>query len=152
VVTLRPAALEELDILLGFEQGIVEAERPFDTAIKPGEVHYYDLEQLILSPDAEVIVAVKTREVVGSGYVLKTASKSHYAHDYHAYIGFLFVKPEHRKQGINKLILSGLLAWARQQGLDVVELEVYPDNLPAVKAYEKAGFKSHLLRMRLDQS
>lgn len=148
MLKLRSATSADLDTLLSFEQGIVEAERPFDDTLKPGEIHYYDLADLIERPDAEVIVAEKNGAPVGSGYVLIKPSDDFRVQDFHAHIGFLYVKPEHRKQGINKQILDALLAWAKAQNLNVIELEVYQDNIPALKAYEKAGFASHLVRMR----
>ena len=149
MLKLRSATLEDLDTLLSFEQGIVEAERPFDHTLKPGEIHYYDLAGLIERPDAEVIVAEKNGAPVGSGYVLKKPSDDFRVQDFHAHIGFLYVKPEHRKQGINRQILDALLAWADDQKLSVIQLEVYQDNLPALRAYEKSGFTKHLIRMRL---
>ncbi len=149
MIKLRPASLKDLDVLLSFEQGIIEAERPFDPTLKPGEIHYYDLAKLVQSQDAEVIIAEKGLEIVGSGYVLKKQSDDFRIQAFHAHIGFLYVKPEHRKQGINKSILDALIEWADSQNLSVIQLEVYQDNLPALRAYEKAGFIRHLIRMRL---
>lgn len=67
-VIVRPADVSDLNLLLEFEQAVIEAERPFDETIRSGgDVHYYDLEGLISSPDAEVIVAELDSEIVGSG-------------------------------------------------------------------------------------
>jgi GNAT superfamily N-acetyltransferase len=60
----------------------------------------------------------------------------------------MYVLPEYRGKGINKLILDRLKDWAASQGLTELRLEVYYENLPAIKAYEKFGFKSHMLEMR----
>ena len=75
-------------------------------------------------------------------------SKSYLKHDQHAYLGFMYVLPEYRGKGINKLILGHLKDWALSQGLTELRLEVYSENSSAIKAYEKFGFKSHMLEMR----
>ena len=67
-VEIRKAIETEIEILLSFEKGIIEAERPFDNTLKEGEIHYYDLIELIKSKKAEVLVAVVNNEIVGSGY------------------------------------------------------------------------------------
>lgn len=151
MVILRTATLEDLSVLLCFEQGIVEAERPFDSTLKPGEIHYYDLAELIKSADAEVLVAEQDAQIIGSGYVQKKPSDDFRIQDNHAHIGFLYVKPEHRQQGVNRTILDGLIGWADHQNLNIIQLEVYQDNIPALRAYEKAGFVRHLVRMCLER-
>ena len=68
-ITIRRANLDDLDLLLAFEQAMIEAERPFDETIRSGnDVHYYDLEGLISSPNAEALVAELDSQIVGSGY------------------------------------------------------------------------------------
>ena len=44
---IRPANKNDLPVLLEFEQEIVKAERPFNSTMKDGEIHFYDLLQLI---------------------------------------------------------------------------------------------------------
>ena len=149
-INIRPAELADLETLLTFEQGIILAERPLDSTLKEGEIHYYDLAALIEKPDAEVLVAVAGQELVGSGYALIMPSVDYRTHDLHAYLGFMYVRPEFRGRGINQLVLDGLIAWATARGVFEIQLEVYPNNDAAVRAYEKAGFQPNLLRMRLD--
>lgn len=146
----REAREQDLDTLLKFEQGIVSAERPFNVTLIDGEIHYYDLLELIKSPDALVVVAEENNEIIGSGYAwIKQTEKDYYNFKNFAYLGFMYVKPEHRGQGINKLILDELVAWARSRGISEIRLDVYDQNESAVKAYEKAGFERLLLTMRL---
>lgn len=145
---IREANIEELDKLLEFEQGIVEAERPMNPTLKVGEIHYYDLAALVRSPLASVMVAEIDGEVIGSGYALEKEAKDYEKHERYAYLGFMYVVPEHRGKGVNKKILEGLLEWARSRDLNEIRLEVYDANLVAIGAYEKAGFEPHLLEMR----
>lgn len=149
-INTRPATLADLDTLLQFEQGIVAAERPFDPTLKAGEIHYYDLAALILSPEAEVIVAEVANEIVGSGYAQIRPGKDYNKHERFAYLGFMYVKPAFRGQGINGLVLDALVAWSKSQGIAEIRLEVYAENTGAKRAYEKAGFTPNLLEMRMN--
>lgn len=148
-VRIRPADLSDLETLLAFEQAIIEAERPFDDTIRDGAgVHYYDLEALIHSPDAEVVVAELGSEIIASGYAQIKASESYLKHDKHSYLGFMYVIPEHRGRGVNGLIVEALEAWSAAQGVNEMRLEVYADNVAARRAYEKSGYNSLILTMR----
>jgi GNAT superfamily N-acetyltransferase len=149
-ILTRSATVEDLDTLLQFEQGIVTAERPFDPTLKAGEIHYYDLKALILSLDSEVVVAVAGEEIVGSGYAQIRPGKDYNAHEYFAYLGFMYVKPEFRGRGVNGLVLDALTSWIRSQGISEIRLEVYAENETAKRAYEKAGFTPNLLEMRIN--
>ena len=149
-ILLRPARLEDLDILLEFEQGVILAERPFEPTLKPEHIHYYDIRQMIQSEDIALLVALIEDEIVGSGYARIEKAKPFQNHDYYAYLGFMYVKPEYRGKGINQKILEALILWARSKKIDEIRLDVFHENLPAVSAYEKAGFKKLLVKMRLD--
>jgi GNAT superfamily N-acetyltransferase len=148
-IITRKAQPSDLATLLSFEQGIITAERPFDSTLKEGEIHYYDLAKLIDDPSFEVIVAELDGEVIGSGYARITQSKDYLKHDKHCYLGFMYVKPEHRGKGVNNLVLEALKRWTKSQGINELRLEVYNDNQPAIRAYEKAGFTPNLLEMRM---
>lgn len=60
----------------------------------------------------------------------------------------MFVSPECRGQGLNKLVIDALIEWCREKGLSEVRLDVYNGNDQAIKAYEKSGFNAHLIEMR----
>ena len=148
-INIRPATLSDLPKLYAFEQGIITAERPFDPTLKPGHINYYDLKALVESDQSEVLVAEVDGEVVASGYANIIEAKDYLIHKKYSYLGFMFVDPNQRGKGIIKLILEGLKNWSKTQGIDEIRLDVYEDNIPAVKAYEKAGFKKHTVEMRL---
>ncbi|QCK17086.1 GNAT family N-acetyltransferase [Mangrovivirga cuniculi] len=149
-MTIRKAVEAEIDILLGFEQGVVDAERPFTTTLKDGTIHYYDIIDLIKSDKAEVLVAVSDNEIIGSGYAKIMEAKPYRKFKEFAYLGFMYVKPEYRGKGINKMIIDSLIEWAKSRDLTEVQLDVYDENTSAKKAYEKVGFKPHLLEMRME--
>lgn len=147
---VRRAKIEELEKLLEFEQGIVVAERPMNPCLKEGEIHYYDLAKLIESDLCGVFVAELDGELIASGYALEKEAKDYLKHEKYAYLGFMYVMPEHRGKGVNQKILDALLDWAKVRNLTEIRLEVYSENASAIRAYQKAGFIPHLLEMRLE--
>ena len=148
-ITFRTARLDDLPILYGFEQGIITAERPFDETLKPGHINYYDIKEMIEFNDSEVIVATILDEIIASAYVKIVPAKPYLRFDQYAYIGFMYVKPEYRGKGLSQKIIEQCTNWARSRNLTELQLDVYDENLSAVKAYEKAGFKKHLVEMRM---
>lgn len=148
-VEIRPATENEVVILISFEQGIIEFERPFDKTLGEGTIHYYDLEALIKSENSEVLVAVVNNEIVGSGYAKIIPAKPYLKHAEYAYLGFMYVKPDFRGHGINKKIIGELIEWAKNRNQTEVRLEVYDKNVIAKNAYQKIGFTPNLLEMRL---
>jgi GNAT superfamily N-acetyltransferase len=148
-ITTRTALLSDLETLLGFEQGVIAAERPFDPTIKEGDINYYDLRHLITAENVELVVAELNGEVIGSGYARIEESKVYLKHARHAYLGFMYVKPDQRGKGVNNKVIEALKHWARDRGVTEFRLQVYYDNLPAVKAYEKVGFNKLMLEMRM---
>ena len=46
-ITTRKASLSDLETLRRFEQGVINAERPFDPTLKKDHIQYYDIETMI---------------------------------------------------------------------------------------------------------
>ncbi len=147
-IQIRAASLQDLPILKGFEQGIIEFERPFDPTIAD-DISYYDIEDMIKRKHTEVIVATIDNQLIGSGYADIRKAKHYLDHETYAYLGFMFVNKDFRGQGVNKLIIDKLKEWSQSKGINELRLDVYDDNPNAIKAYEKSGFKRHLVNMRL---
>jgi GNAT superfamily N-acetyltransferase len=148
-ITLRKATLDDLATLLEFEQGIITAERPFDPTLKEGKISYYNIEKMISAADVEVVVAVLNEQIIGSGYARIEDAKPYLNHKLYAYLGFMYTDPDHRGKGVNSLIIETLTNWVRSQNVFEIRLDVYNDNPSAIKAYEKVGFKKHLINMRI---
>ena len=147
-IKIRKASLLDLGQLLVFEQDLIKTERPFDPTLKPDPVNYYDLKTMLTSPLAEVVVAETDNKIIASGYARIDRSKPFLKHSAHAYLGFMYVLSEYRGQGINKRIIDALKNWAAIQNITEFSLEVYYDNISAIKAYEKIGFSRYILEMR----
>jgi ribosomal protein S18 acetylase RimI-like enzyme len=148
-ITIRNATLSDLDVLLTFEQELIKAERPFDKTIRRDPVNYYDLKGMILDNQVSVVVAEMNNIVVSCGAAIIKQARSYLDHKDYANFGFMYTLPAYRGMGINKKVLDSLRSWAQSKGYNEMRLTVYSDNIPAIKAYEKAGFVGHILEMRI---
>lgn len=149
-IIIRPAEIEDLNILNGFEQEVISYERPFAPNLKEDPIQYYDIADLIKREDAQVLVAVSKGEIVGSGYANIKENEPYKVPKEYAYLGFMYVVPAYRGKGVNGKIIDGLIDWSKKTGLTEIQLEVYAENENAIKAYTKKGFEPSLLSMRLD--
>ena len=147
---VRQATLEDVPILLEFEQGLIKAERPMDPTIKDGKISYYDVSEFIKNEDSTLYVVELDNEIVASGYAKIKPDRHYLKHDKQGYLGFMFVPEKHRGKGYNKLIMDALITWCKGRNVFEIRLDVYDVNYPAIKAYEKAGFEKHLITMRLN--
>jgi GNAT superfamily N-acetyltransferase len=148
-IKIRPANIDDLETLFEFEQGVIEAERPFDPTLKPGHIYYYDLHEMINADYVQLLVAEVDCKIVGSGYARIEKSKLFYQHANYGYLGFMYVRPEYRGKGINRKIIDALKKWLLSKNINELRLEVYYDNLPAINAYKKIGFSNYIIEMRL---
>lgn len=148
-ITTRKATIDDHALLLSFEQGVISAERPYDNTLKDDPINYYDIHKMILADDVQLIVAECENRTIGCGYARIEDVKPFLKYPQHAYLGFMYVVPEFRGKGVNKIIIDALSKWAASKNITELRLEVYQDNTPAIKAYEKAGFSKLLIQMRM---
>lgn len=148
-ITTRKATINDLETLRHFEQGVISAERPFDPTLKKGHINYYDLEYMFNAPHIHLIVAELNGELVGSGYARIETAKEYLQHEQHSYLGFMYVEPQYRGKGINKIIIEALKKWSLSQNIAELRLDVYYNNTSAIIAYEKVGFIKHMIEMRM---
>ncbi|MEC3965366.1 GNAT family N-acetyltransferase [Flagellimonas halotolerans] len=149
-VNIRTATLDDLPVLLDFEQEIIKTERPFDDTIKEGPISYYDIGEMVQDPKSHVVVAEVGGKIVASGYAIPKKARHYLDHEFYAYLGFMYTDGDFRGQGINAMIVEELKKWSHNQGFKEIRLTVYNENQPAIKAYEKVGFKKHIIEMRLE--
>src|ERR1700688_492485 len=90
------------------------------------------------------VLAVVQDQVVGFCDVIPHTTKG-FTHVGRLGMG---VRSEWRRQGIGRRLLDGCLTLARNAGIEKVELEVFTDNLGAVRLYESFGFSEEALKVR----
>lgn len=148
-IIIRAAEAKDLPALLKFEQGIVTAERPYDVTLADDPISYYNIENLITDKESKIVVACIDTKIVGSGFAIILKARNYLRHEKYVNLHFMYTDPEYRGRGVNALIIDALKKWAHDKGLFEIRLTVYQDNVMAIKAYEKVGFKKHITEMRL---
>ncbi|NNE99017.1 MAG: GNAT family N-acetyltransferase [Pyrinomonadaceae bacterium] len=150
MINIRTAAGEDLPDLLNFEQELIAYERRLDpTMKKDGEINYYDLPELIASEKSRVLIAEANGIAVGCGFARIEENKPKFIERRHGYIGLVYVKEEFRRRGIAENILETLFDWLKERDVWEAMLKVYNDNDAAIKAYEKIGFRTGLIEMKM---
>ncbi len=151
-IQIRTATSADLSVLLDFEQKIIAAERPMDpTLIQDAPISYYPLAEYLNDQRTEVLVALDNDHIVGSVYGQIRPRKDFFQTSHLGYIGFMYVRHSHRGQGVSQLLIEAISAWFHQNKISEIILHVYAKNPRAIRAYEKAGFESHLIEMRLNK-
>jgi putative acetyltransferase len=107
-----------------------------------GEERRY-LRALKRHPDAAVFVAEDDGAVVAR---LSVARDPHSASRHVADLG-LMVDAGYRRRGIGRALLEQAVLWARESGVQKLELHVFPWNEPAIRLYEQFGFRREGLRV-----
>ena len=149
MIIYRPAEINDLKTLRKIEQQVVLAERPFNAEIKTGAPLYYDIENLIASDDTFMLIGESADEIIATGYAQIIVSKGSLQHRKHAYLGFMYVAESYRGQGLNGKIIEKLNTWCLEQGIRDCYLDVYSANAQAIRAYEKLGFESSMIKMKV---
>ena len=150
MITIRKATIEDLTVLFEFEQGVLRAERPMDETLKLKNTYYYDIPNLIEDSSVELVIAELDGVIAGCGYAKIKKARDCFQFDQFSYLGFMFTKEDYRGRGVNKKIMNYLYDWSLSKGINEVRLEVYPTNIPAIKAYEKSGMTCSMQTMRID--
>lgn len=148
-VIIRQATINDLVTLKEFEQGLITAERAFNSLVKPDPVCYYKLDEMLTDQDIDFVIGEMNDKPVACGYSRIEQAKHYYQFARQAYFGMMYVIPECRGLGINAAIMNVLKEKARQRGVTDFCLEVFSTNFSAISAYEKCGFKNHLIQMRM---
>jgi ribosomal protein S18 acetylase RimI-like enzyme len=76
------------------------------------------------------------------GNAIDQVTSSRYAH-----IFLLYVIPEYRHQGIAKQLITQAETWAKKRGDTQIGLQVFQENIPALKLYQKVGYQTQSLTM-----
>lgn len=88
------------------------------------------------SLDEIMLVAKKDGKIIGNASISRLPRRMNHRGE----LGISVLK-EYWNKGIGSQLLKRLLAWAKENGFEVIELQVRSDNLAAIHLYEKYGFQ-----------
>ena len=78
---VREATLNDVPILLEFEQGLINAERPMDPTLKDGRISYYNLAEFITQHDSALYVVELEGSIIASGYAQIKSDRHYLKHE-----------------------------------------------------------------------
>jgi ribosomal protein S18 acetylase RimI-like enzyme len=135
-VQIRPATSTDIPLILSLIRGLADYEK-LSHEVEATE------EKLLATlfgarPAAECVIAI-TESQEAAGFAIFFTNYSTFLARPGLYLEDLFVKPEHRGQGIGKALLTFLAALANERDYGRMEWSVLDWNEPAIAFYESFG-------------
>ena len=112
------------------------------------EPYYAAFEQIDRDPNHELIVAEREGEVIGTLHLMFLPSVS-FQGGLRAQIESVRVDKRFQNRGIGSQMMKWAIERARQRGAQMVQLTTHKSRLDAHRFYERLGFKSSHLGMKL---
>lgn len=101
--------------------------------------HEYWENTLKINPEEKALfLAIQDTQLIGmTGIYRNLSKKSHHG----ATVWGVYVKPAWRGKRISETLIRACLGWAKEQQITIVKLAAVTNNIPAVRCYERCGFK-----------
>jgi ribosomal protein S18 acetylase RimI-like enzyme len=126
LATLQPTYLQESEANKEFLKGIIEDEK------------------------SDILVAFENDSILGFAFVQEqeTPYFNCLVHHKYAHLIDLFVEGSFRKKGVGTILINAVKEWAKERGLDYLELSVLVENTNAIKLYECESFQKVVQTMK----
>lgn len=108
------------------------------------------LEKEIENEDSYVAVAIRKGLIVGYLLAKKSEKPPVFKKTIYCLISDIAVKEQFRHQGIGMKLLKTCIVWAKEKGIDRIELMVVPSNKIAYSFYEQIGFRDYTHTLQLE--
>lgn len=148
---IRPATLDDYDALTMLEAEVqaIHVEGAPHLYIPGGVYSRASYAELFATPGNVVVLALEGEQAVGYlHYEVKTRAASEFTYGSKTlHIHALSVKATERRKGYGEALMDYALARAAEHEVDRVTLDVGAFNAPAMKFYEKLGFKTQQIKM-----
>lgn len=133
-VEMRDLRVEDAAVVLALasEPGVVATTAPFATL---GGIEHF---QRWLSRPGLMLGAFDAERLVG---VVLAEQRDALLREHVLDMTFVAVAEHARGRGVGDRLVRDTLRWATAQGLTRVELRVWPDNVAAIRLYERYGFE-----------
>ena len=153
-VTIRPASMTDFDAV----GKIFAQENRFHAELVPEVIQVLDpimseawFAKLLAIPEQTLMLGEANDEVVGLVWLSVRSNPDDpiYRPRRHVYVEELAVAEEHRGQGIGCHLMQAAEGWARERGVQEIELDVWEENRRAISFYDRLNYKAVRRRMRL---
>ena len=155
-VLIRPAKPGDIDAVARLWEALVEHHRALDADLPPateqGAMRYARrLLDHLDDPSAKVLVAVRNGEIAGYvlGVVVDLAPEM-FAQEPSGFLADIYVSASHRRAGVGRALVAGLMDWFREKGLQYFEWHTAAHNPEAIAFWRSMGGRDVMVRMRAD--
>lgn len=102
---------------------------------------------LLRNPDSAVRVAEEDGGVIGYAVATRGRDQPFMRFSRVAVLNDMYVAEDHRNEGVGKELLASLRAWARESGLEALEVHVFPGHEQELASLKKLGFFQYRIKM-----
>lgn len=155
-VTIRPAKAGDVDAVARLWEALVEHHRALDADLPPATEHgamRYARRLLdhLDDPAARLLVALRSGEIVGYvlGVVVDLAPEM-FAQEPSGFLADIYVSAAHRRAGVGRALVEGLMDWFREKGLRYFEWHTAAHNAEGIGFWRAMGGRDVMVRMRAD--
>jgi GNAT superfamily N-acetyltransferase len=105
------------------------------------------LESFLKDKDSVMKIAEDGGNVVGYAIATRAREAAFYKYSKVARLSDVFVADSHRKKGAGHALLDALCDWAKKNGLQAIEVDVFPDHVQEIQGLEGLGFFQYRVKL-----
>ena len=152
---IRPASASDEPALGRFGAALMRQHhesdpRRFLTAERPEAGYGRFLVSRLAKPDAVVLVAERSKEVVGYAYASIEPTSWEDLRGPCGFLHDLYVDDGARGRGVGRELADAAIAWMRSKGMSQVVLWSKTGNDAAQRLFARLGFRKTMIEMTLD--
>jgi ribosomal protein S18 acetylase RimI-like enzyme len=149
-MNIRTANLTDIEKIMFLENQVFELHskaRPDWIGKNP--TNYDHIKSIIESNNGKIFIAEENGMLIGHCLINVREIKNHHMfHDMkNIEIEDLCIDEKYRKKGIGKKLFEEVKIYAKENGINIIELSVWEFNENAKKFYENMGMKTRINRM-----
>ena len=150
--TIRPMAPADADGLYRAWDALRQYNASLDHRIQLSPVSATEfaagIQETISRPDSAAFIAESGRAIVGFSSGTIQRNQPDRLPERMAVVGYLYVSPATRRQGLGRGLFEAFADWARaQDGVSHVEMPVLASDTEAVAFWQSLGFRPFLQRL-----
>lgn len=142
---VRPATLNDIDLIERWGRALYDVERAFEPHMRYFGEHYRerDTEQLS-NPDALYLIAEVQNQPVGYLSASITNMPEHLAlSGQECVIETIYLETSARGKGVADKLVKACFSWLQQKGVKRVRAGVYAQNRASLKLFERFGLQPY---------
>jgi GNAT superfamily N-acetyltransferase len=134
-ITIRPAAVEDCELIIHFIRELAEYEKALHEVV----ASQADMEQALFGPEPKAYALICSIDGAPAGFAIYFFNFSTWLGKYGLFLEDLYISPDYRGSGAGKALLKHLAGIAVDKDCGRFEWNVLDWNSPAIDFYESFG-------------